>query len=346
MKKLNFGIVGCGFVTQNVHIPAFLKLKDKSALTAVCDLNEELAKKVAKQFGIPHAYSNLSDMLSKEQLDVVDVCTPPQVHARVTIEVMKQGIHVLLEKPMALTVSDCDDMIQAARKYGTKLCIVHNQRFRPIYLKAQELVEKGAIGKLTGMRTLHLTRSDEYMANKNSWIHKLPGGVISETGPHDVYSSLIFVKKIDKVNVHAKKTLDYPWVLYDDYRIELEGEKINGSLFISHANKLVSNEVDLIGSEGAIRMDLQSMLLMYYRRRNVKPASLALSSLGNAAQVIKGITSNAFAFLFRKPFLGHDVVIKKFVNSLINNQPVPVPAEEGRETTRVMEMIVKNLDQK
>jgi predicted dehydrogenase len=247
---------------------------------------------------------------------------------------------------MALKVSDCDDMIQAARKYGTKLCIVHNQRFRPIYLKTQELVEKGAIGKLTGMRTLHLTNSVHYMANKDSWIHKLPGGVISETGPHDVYTSLIFLKKIKNVSVHAKKTLDYPWVLYDDYRIELEGEKINGSILISHANDIVSNEVDLLGSEGAIRVDLQSMLLIYYKRRNVKPMSLAFSSLRNATQIVKGITSNAFAFLFRKPFLGHDVVIKKFVNSLINNQPVPVPAEEGRETTRVMEMIVKNLDQK
>jgi predicted dehydrogenase len=346
MKKLNFGIIGCGFVTQHVHIPALLKLKDKVALTAVCDLNEELAKKVAKQFGVPHAYSNLSEMISKEQLDVVDVCTPPQVHARVAIEAMKEGINVLLEKPMALSVSDCDDMIQAAQKYGTKLCIVHNQRFRPIYLKAQELVENGAIGKLTGMRTLHLTRSDEYMSNKDSWIHKLPGGVISETGPHDVYSSLIFVKKVDKVSVHAKKTLDYPWVLYDDYRIELEGENINGSLFISHANELVSNEVDLIGTEGAIRMDLQSMLLMYYRRRNVEPASLALSSLGTAAQVIKGISSNTFSFLFGKSFLGHYVVMKKYADSLLNNQPVPVPPEEGREVTRVMEMIAKSLDQK
>jgi predicted dehydrogenase len=346
LEKIKVGIVGCGFVTQNVHIPAFLKLKDKVALTAVCDLNEEQAKNVARQFGIPHTYSNPSEMVSKENLDVVDVCTPPKVHARVAIEVMKQGANVLLEKPMALTVSDCDDMIQAARKYGTKLCVVHNQRFRPIYLKAQELVEKGAIGKLTGMRTLHLTHSDDYMAKKNSWIHKLPGGVISETAPHDVYSSLVFLKKVKNVSVHAKKTLDYPWVLYDDYRIELEGEKINASLLISHANKIVSNEVDLLGSEGAIRVDLQSMVLTYYRRRNVKPMSLALSSLGNATQVFKGITSNSFAFLFGKPFLGHDVLIKRFVDSLINNQPVPVPGEEGRETIRVMEMIVNAIDQK
>ncbi|MFX1534819.1 MAG: Gfo/Idh/MocA family protein [Promethearchaeota archaeon] len=345
MKKLQVGIIGCGFVAQEKHIPAFLKLKDKVALTAVCDLNKKNTEGIAKKFKIP-AYSSFSDMLSKENLDAVDICTPPHVHAQLAIEAMKQGSHVLLEKPMALKVSDCDDMIHAAQKYGTKLCVVHNQRFRPIYLKAQELVEKGAIGKLTGMRNLHLTPSYVYMANENSWIHKLPGGVISETGPHDVYTSLIFLKKIKNVSVHAKKTLDYPWVLYDDYRIELEGEKINSSLLISHANDTTSNEVDLLGSEGAIRVDLQSMLLIYYKRRNVKPLSLVFSSLGNATQTVKGITLNAFAFLFRKTFLGHDVLIKKFVNSLINNQAVPVPGEEGRETIRVMEMIVKKLDQK
>ena len=102
MSKLKVGVVGCGFVAKKRHIPAFLRLNKDVDLCAVCDLNEAVAGAVAKEFRIPHVYSDVSEMLSKEGLDVVDVCTPPQVHALIAVEAMESGCHVLLEKPMAI----------------------------------------------------------------------------------------------------------------------------------------------------------------------------------------------------------------------------------------------------
>ena len=116
MDKLKVGVVGCGFIAKKRHIPSFLRLKKNVYLSAVCDLNQELAKGASKQFGIPHVYSDLSDMLSKEHLDIVDVCTPPKVHAPVALEAMESGCNVLLEKPMAPSLKDCDRMIEAARQ--------------------------------------------------------------------------------------------------------------------------------------------------------------------------------------------------------------------------------------
>ena len=339
MSKLKVGIVGCGFIAQKRHIPIFFRLKDVS-LCAVCDLNYDLAMDVATRFGIPNAYSNLSEMLSKEHLDIVDVCTPPKVHAPVSIEAMESGCHVLLEKPMASSLSDCDRMIQVSRKYGVKLSVVHNQRFYPPFLKAQQRLENGFIGELTGMRVLSLTHREEYMAHENHWVHKLPGGVIGETGPHAVYMSLAFLKNVKSVDVCARKKTDYPWVLYDDYRIELEGETINSSIYISHASDYTAGEVDLFGTDYALRIDLQSMLLTHYKRECLTPASVALSSLSIAGQMVKGVMSNAFRVMLHKPMLGHDIMIEKFVKSIINDRPVPVTPEEGRETIRVMEMIV------
>ena len=333
-------------MAQNRHIPSFRRLKKDVFLRAVCDLNQYRAREVAKKFGIPQVYSSLSQMLSKEDLDVVDVCTPPQAHATVAIKSMEGGCHVLLEKPMALNVSDCDEIIEASKKYGVKLSIVHNQRFRPPFLKAQELVENDAIGKLTGMRILSLTHRAEYMADENSWVHRLPSGVVTEMGPHTIYLSLTFVKNVKNVNVCAKKALEYPWVLCDGYNIELEGENMNSSIIISHANDTTANEVDLFGTNGVIRMDLQSMLLMHYKREVLTPLSLALSSLKVAGHIAKGVASNAFRLMLHRPMLGHEIVIEKFVNSIINDQPVPVSADEGRETIRVLEMIVNNFNQK
>lgn len=346
MKKLKVAVVGAGFVAQKRHIPAFLRLRKGVSLCAVCDLNLELAKNVADMFGIPNAYSNLSDMLKKEHPDVVDVCTPPKIHASVAIEAMENGCHVLLEKPMASCLSDCDDMIQASRKHGVKLSIVHNQRFYPSFLKAEQLVKNGSIGELTGMRIISLTPREEYLVHKNHWVHKLPGGVIGETGPHVVYLSLAFVKNVKNVEVIARKKIDYPWVLFDDYRIELEGENITSSIIVSHTNNYTACEVDLFGTDYALKIDMQSMLLTRYKREYLKPTSVALSSLSIAGQIVKGVMSNAFKVMLHKPILGHDIMIEKFVKSIINDRPVPVTPEEGRETIRVMDMIVQKLARK
>ena len=339
-------MVGCGFVALKRHIPAFLRLNKDVDLCAVCDLNETVAGAVAKEFRIPHVYSDVSEMFSKEGLDVVDVCTPPQVHASIAVEAMESGCHVLLEKPMALKVSDCDDMIKASEKYGSKLSVVHNQLFYPPFMKSLELVDRGAVGKLTGMSVLSLTHRKEFMPLKDHWIHRLPGGAVGETGPHSVYMSLAFLKNVKEINVSASKSLEYPWVLYDDYRIELVGENMTSSIIISHANDCTASEVELFGTEILIKMDLQSMLLIKYRRENLTPMSVAYSSLNTAGQMTKGILKNAFRVILNRSMLGHDIMIEKFVKSIINDQPVPVTPEEGRETIRVMEAIVQKLNQK
>jgi len=344
MTKLKVGVVGCGFIAKKRHIPAFLRLKKNVTLSAVCDLNQELANDAAKQFGIQNVYSSLSDMLSKEHLDIVDVCTPPKIHTPVALEAMESGCNVLLEKPMAPSLKDCDRMVEASHKHGVRLSVVHNQNFYPPFLKAQKLVESGAIGKLLGMRVLSLTTRDEYIAHENHWIHKLPGGAIGETGPHAVYMSLAFLKNVKDVNVYARKQSDYPWVSYDDYRIELVGENITSSIQVSHAGDCNASEVDFFGTKGVINIDLQSMLLTRYMRKHLKPLSVASSSLSVAGQTITGVVSNVFRVILGRSMLGHDIMIEKFVESIINDKPVPVTPEEGRETIRVIDMIVNRLE--
>jgi predicted dehydrogenase len=344
MSKLKVAVVGCGFVAQKRHIPGFLRLKKTVELSALCDLNPRLAEEASKKFGIKNTYSNLSEMLLKEDLDIVDICTPPGAHVAVALEAIERRCNVLMEKPMALNVSDCDKMIDAAKKSGVKLSVVHNQRFYPPFIKAQELVSSGAIGKIMGMRVLSLTNKNEYMVHEGHWVHKLPGGVVSETGPHTVYMSLAFMNSVEAADVFAKKTLEYPWIMYDDYRIELEGNSLNSSIYISHAGNYTSSEVDLFGAEGVITISLDSMLLTRSKLGELKPTSAALYSLSNAGQIIKGVALNVSRVAFHKPMLGHYIMIEKFVHSIINEQPVPVTPEEGRETVRAMNMIVEKLN--
>jgi predicted dehydrogenase len=211
-------------------------------------------------------------------------------------------------------------------------------------LKAEELVKNDVIGELTGMTVISLTPKEEYLVHEKHWIHKLPGGIIGETGPHPIYMSLAFVKNVKNVEVTARKITNYPWVLYDDYRIEIEGENITSSIIVSHTNNYTVSKVELFGTEYSLKMDLQSMLLIRYKRSDLKPVSIATSLMSTAWQMSKNTISNIIKTMLGRPMLGHYIMIERFVKSIINDQPVPVTPEEGRETVRILELIVHKIN--
>lgn len=343
MGKLKVGIVGCGFIANHRHIPSFLRLRKLTDLASVCDINEDLAKSVAKRFHIKHSYSDLQKMLKNEDLDIIDLCVPPSVHAPLTIEAVEYGCHVILEKPMALKVSDCDVMINAAQKSGVMLSIVHNELFYPVIMKAEKIIEGGRLGEFVGMRWLRLTPSSDYAAVSNHWIHKLPGGILGETGPHGIYTSLRFIGEIKKANILAQKISQYPWLLYDDYRIELEGERGISSIMISHATDRQAATVELVGTEGLLNLDLFKMILSYHNLKSLNNTSLAFSSISTVSQIVKSLVYNTTSVVLGKARFGHDIAIEKFVQSIMSNRPPPVLPSEARETVRVMELLVKKL---
>lgn len=348
MDKLRVAVVGCGLVAQNRHLPGFLRLKEKVEVQAVCDINRELATSVSQRFCIPRAYSDLGEMLSHEGLDVVTICTPPHTHASLATQAMEKDCHVLLEKPMALTMSDCDRMIEASSKHRVKLTVAHNSIFQPAFLKFKSLAESGLVGDLVGVRIYFCTPPNDMLSHQDHWAHKLPGGLIGETGPHIVYISLAFLNKVTNIDVFAKKLLSYPWAPFDEFRIILEGERLISSVIISYANTSHAADVDLFGTKGVLHLDLQSRLMIRDMRRELTPADVLVSSGSVMYQIGAGIVSNAVKMVLGldRPGRGHEVLIERFVDSVLTDQRPPVTAEEGRETIRVMELIVQKLKEK
>lgn len=344
MNKLEVGIVGCGLVAHRRHIPAFLRLKDQVSISALCDQNRNQVTKAAENFGIEETYTDFSRMITHAKPDLVDICTPPHTHAQLAIEAMENGCHVLVEKPMALESRHCERMIKASRRYGTKLSVVHNQRFYPPFLQAQELVERGSLGELTGVRILSLTPKTDYIVHQNHWIHKLPGGAIWETGPHTVYMSLAFLGEVNGIRAKGRKTLDLPWILCDNYEVELEGKNVDSTIIISHAGDYRVSEVDLVCEEAMIRVNLHSMLLTFISHKTLEPVKLTLSELGVAGQIVKGLISNVSFASPGKTYLGHDIIVERFIESIASDKPVPVPASEGLETVRVVEVIAGQVE--
>src|SRR5262249_8728838 len=126
MRTLKAAVIGSGLIAGLKHVPAFQKHRNRVELSALCDLNLEAGRKLAAEHGIPNVYGDIAEMLAKEKPDLVDICTPPKTHARIAMQCMQAGANVLIEKPMAQTLEECDAMISTARSNHVKICLAHS----------------------------------------------------------------------------------------------------------------------------------------------------------------------------------------------------------------------------
>jgi predicted dehydrogenase len=127
MKKVRIGIIGVGGIAQGRHIPAFLQLNDICEITAVSDVFIERAREIGEKYNIPYVFGHYQDLFS--QVDAVCICTPNKFHAEITVAAFEAGIHVLCEKPMALTAEECERMVAASKKADKVLAIAYHYRF-------------------------------------------------------------------------------------------------------------------------------------------------------------------------------------------------------------------------
>ncbi|GAA0614568.1 Gfo/Idh/MocA family oxidoreductase [Virgibacillus siamensis] len=145
MEKLRLGIIGAGGIAVGRHIPAFQKLQDKVVLQAVQDINETRAQQIADRFSIPDVFTEYHDMFRK--VDAVVICTPNKFHSEIAISALQHGVHVFCEKPMAITVDECRQMMETADKTGNVLTIGYHYRFMQEPRAAKAIVDAGEIGK-------------------------------------------------------------------------------------------------------------------------------------------------------------------------------------------------------
>jgi predicted dehydrogenase len=343
MKPLKAVVVGSGLIAKLKHIPAFRKFRHKVNLTAICDVNIEAARQAAADGGIPSAYSDVNEMLARETPDIVDVCTPPRTHAEIAVQAIRAGSNVLIEKPMAQSLGECDTIIAAAREKDVKVCVAHSDLFYYPLIEARKLVGEGAIGSFRGMRIFLSTPTDYITSKPDHWANRLPGGVFGESGPHVIYLTLAFINPIHQVSVNALKLMDFPWSPFEDYRIDLIGDQGVSSVMMNYATRQWTARVEILGETATLMVDLEAMSLVKYRREQLKPVPIGLSVLSEAGQQLKNLVVNGVRYATGSLRSTHDFIIEGFADSIVHGTESPVPAEQGRESVRIQNMIVEKL---
>lgn len=146
---INVGIIGCGGIAQGKHLPSLARL-DYVNVVAFCDIIPEKAQALAEQYGTADAqvYEDYREVLKREDIQVIHVCTPNDAHAEIAIAAMESGKHVMSEKPMAKKAADARKMLESSKATGKKLTVGYNNRHRPDSLMLKELCDRGDLGEV------------------------------------------------------------------------------------------------------------------------------------------------------------------------------------------------------
>jgi predicted dehydrogenase len=154
-RQLRVGLIGCGSLGTR-HARGVCGIENVE-LAAVCDAHQEAVQALSAKIGkSPPAYTDHRRMLDKETLDAVIVVTPNSNHRDITLDAAAAGAHIFCEKPMAVTLDECDDMIEAVERAGIHFMIGYMRRFQPAFMKMKEIIDSGAIGPVRLVHTLRM----------------------------------------------------------------------------------------------------------------------------------------------------------------------------------------------
>jgi len=198
-EKMRIGLVGCGRISRN-HLAAIAKLNDKLELAAVCDVVEERAREAAGETGA-RVYTDYEQMLDREDLDIVSICTPSGLHAEQGVMAAEAGCHVITEKPMSITLEGADRLIHACDKHRVSLFVVKQNRLNPTMQLLKRAVDKGRFGRI------FFVQSNVFWSRPQSYYDQAPwrgtwefdGGALMNQASHYVDALYWLVGNVEYV---------------------------------------------------------------------------------------------------------------------------------------------------
>ena len=254
-KNLRFVLIGCGRIAKRHSELLGNKQIAGAELIAVCDTLPDRAKFIGEKFSVPF-YTNYDDMMKSEDVDVVVVLTPSGLHAQNVIDITKYGKHIVVEKPMALTVDDADQMIRACDKNNCKLFVVKQNRFNLPVVKLHQALECGRFGKLIlGTVRVRWARHQSYY-DQDDWrgTWKMDGGVLTNQASHHV--DMLEWMMGDVESVFAKSITALADIEAEDTAV-VTLKFLNGALGIVEATtatrpKNLEGSISILGEKGTV----------------------------------------------------------------------------------------------
>lgn len=334
---LKFALLGCGrIVKRHSELLGYSQIEN-AQLVAVCDIVEEKAKKISEQFNVPY-FTDLNEMLEQADIDVVSVLTESGYHAEHVIQIAKHKKHIVVEKPMALTLDDADAMINSCDEAGVKLFVVKQNRFNIPVVKTREALEAGRFGKLVlGTVRVRWCRPQAYY-DQDSWrgTWAFDGGVLTNQASHHVDLLEWMMGEVE--SVHAMSTTALA-------NIEAEDTAIVNLRFKSGA-------LGIIEATTAVRpKDLEGSLSIMGETGTVEIGGFAVNEMKvwNFTDEQDGDDDVMQRYSVNPPNVygfGHHAYYEHVVDSILNNKKHLVDGLQGRKSLELINAIYESIETK
>mgnify|MGYP000867207059 CR=1 FL=1 len=331
MSKLKFAIIGCGRISFK-HIEALINNKNDAELVAVCDIVEKRAVERKKQYDqvIKEAnikvYTDYHEMLKKEDIDVVAIATESGYHGKHAIECINYGTHVLIEKPMALSLNDADKIIQLAKEKNKKVCVSHQNRFNPPIQKLRRAIEEGRFGKIiNGTARILWTRDDNYY-KQAPWrgTKELDGGTLMNQCIHNI-DLLQWMMGSEIERIHSEKGTFLRDIEMEDFGAILIRFK-NGSIGVVE------------GSACVYPKNLEETLSIFGEKGTVVIGGLAVNEIktwqfADKRDYDEQDETVEIDSVYGK---GHTPLYRDFIDAINENREPLINGEEGKKAVKII----------
>lgn len=333
MKPLGFGIVGCGMIA-NFHAEAVKRIRG-TKIVACFDTISASAERFAGANAGVKPYAKLEDMLKDPAVDIVTICTPSGVHMDPAVKAANAGKHVVVEKPMEITLARCDAILNACKKNGVQLCPIFPSRFSPANLALKDAIDDGRFGKLTlGDTYVKWWRTQQYYDQggwRGTWALD-GGGAYMNQAIHNV--DLLYWFMGDVAEVSGVTSL----VAHE--RIEVEDVGVaalkfkNGAVGVIEATTAawpgLLKKTEIHGTEGSVIVEQDDILMWQFAKPKAKDKGI----LEKFAKKVGGTggASDPKAI----SYVGHMEQLKDFVKAIQSGKTPKVTGDEGRKAVEII----------
>lgn len=322
MKKINVAVIGIGAMGKS-HARVYSSMRN-IRLVAVCDINKEMAESIAKQYNTSH-YTSYKDMLKKEKIDAVSVCVPTKLHKEVAIGVIRNKVNVLVEKPIAATIQEADDIIREADKNKVKLMVGHIERFNPVVAELKNRIENNELGKIYQVNCTRLSPFPQRVVDV---------GVAVDLAVHEIdVLSYLIGSKIKRIFAETAQRIHSS---HEDSLVGIMRFE-NNILGIISTNWLTPKkirEITITGEKGMFAANYLTQEMYFYE--NKFTGSTGYNN--NFMNIVEG-RKLSIKIESAEPLKNE---LNAFADSIMKNKKVPVTGREGMDALRIAQKFVES----
>ena len=299
MRTVNVGVIGVGAMGEN-HVRVYHKMEEAN-LMGVSDVSERALKKIEKKYGAK-GYTDYCELLANPEIEVVSVCVPTTFHHAVVMEAIKHKKHVLVEKPIAFTLTEAEEMIAAAKEAGVILATGHVERFNPAVQKAKELIDDGVIGDIVSAFAKRVGPLPPRIKDV---------GVSIDLAIHDLdIMNYLFEEEITQVYGTMNSSFDdSEFEDHAEIMVSFDNES-TGIIEVNWLTPYKRRELELTGTAGIISVD--------YIQQSIEV-------FGKFAQDIE--------IVHEEPLKGE---LKSFLNSVVEEKEPVITGEDGLKALKMV----------